>query len=263
MEWSQKILRYLRNAIGLAGPESGESRYQEDALSSIATLDAIAERERRSLIEKEPVEEMASRQRGLVIENCTFINHDRSGFVFDTLDPPPGGPGEGASPKASLREFLGRDPVQGLRGETVVAMKSPIKVLVCGGRAYNNQNMVFSTLDRVVRLYRPIAMIIHGDAMTELPDGLVCGADYFAAKWAVSRNIRCQSFPVTKKEWREIGRRAGPIRNQRMIDKASPDLVVAFPGGRGTADMITRARRAGIPVFDVGHIWEGPDGRRV
>jgi hypothetical protein len=33
-----------------------------------------------------------------------------------------------------------------------------------------------------------------------------------------------------------------------MLDEGRPDLVLAFPGGRGTADLIARAREAGIPV---------------
>lgn len=32
---------------------------------------------------------------------------------------------------------------------------------------------------------------------------------------------------------------------------ARPDLVVAFPGGRGTADMVRRATAAGIEVIRV------------
>ena len=37
-----------------------------------------------------------------------------------------------------------------------------------------------------------------------------------------------------------------------MLDERRPDLVVAFPGGRGTADMVGRARSAGIEVIDFG-----------
>jgi hypothetical protein len=37
------------------------------------------------------------------------------------------------------------------------------------------------------------------------------------------------------------GRAAGPRRNQRMLEDFRPDLVVAFPGGRGTAYMVRRA----------------------
>jgi hypothetical protein len=35
-----------------------------------------------------------------------------------------------------------------------------------------------------------------------------------------------------------LGRAAGPIRNQAMIDDGKPDLVIAFPGGHGSADTL-------------------------
>ena len=49
----------------------------------------------------------------------------------------------------------------------------------------------------------------------------------------------------------EIGKRAGPLRNQRMLDEGKPDLVVAFPGGGGTKDMVRRAVKAGVSVHEV------------
>lgn len=36
-----------------------------------------------------------------------------------------------------------------------------------------------------------------------------------------------------------------------MLDEGKPHLVVAFPGGRGTADMIDRARSAGVRVMEI------------
>ena len=44
---------------------------------------------------------------------------------------------------------------------------------------------------------------------------------------------------------------AGHIRNQQMIDEGKPDLVVAFPGGAGTADMIRRAKKHNLKVIEV------------
>ena len=41
------------------------------------------------------------------------------------------------------------------------------------------------------------------------------------------------------------------MRNQQMIDEGKPDLVVAFLGGRGTTDMVKRARIAGGKVIEV------------
>jgi hypothetical protein len=35
-----------------------------------------------------------------------------------------------------------------------------------------------------------------------------------------------------------------------MLDEGTPDMVVAFPGGRGTADMKMRARLAGVEVIE-------------
>lgn len=36
----------------------------------------------------------------------------------------------------------------------------------------------------------------------------------------------------------------GPMRNQRMLDEARPQVVIAFPGGSGTADMVDKVRAA-------------------
>jgi hypothetical protein len=36
-----------------------------------------------------------------------------------------------------------------------------------------------------------------------------------------------------------------------MLVEGKPDFVVAFPGGRGTANMIMQARQAGVPVVEL------------
>ncbi|BBU58525.1 hypothetical protein KU6B_47900 [Mameliella alba] len=68
--------------------------------------------------------------------------------------------------------------------------------------------------------------------------------------------IAAQTLPGVKHlpfeaDWHTHGRAAGPIRNRRMIEEGKPDLVVAFPGGRGTANMVNQARAAGIEVREV------------
>lgn len=42
---------------------------------------------------------------------------------------------------------------------------------------------------------------------------------------------------------------AGPIRNSRMLREGKPDLVLAFPGHGGTADMVKQAGEAGVGVM--------------
>lgn len=113
-----------------------------------------------------------------------------------------------------------------------------MRVLVCGGRYYSDRAHVFYVLDQLDM--RRISMVIHGGAG---------GADELAGIWAKDRIVPCE---VYKAEWAILGNRAGPARNQRMLDKGKPDLVVAFPGGTGTADMVRRARLCGVPVQEAG-----------
>jgi hypothetical protein len=110
-----------------------------------------------------------------------------------------------------------------------------MKVLVCGGRDFNNKELLWQFLDR----FHGISVIVHGASR---------GADRLAGEWAVFHSIPAQVFPA---EWDRYGKSAGPIRNQQMIDRANPDTVIAFPGGRGTADMISRAKKAKIRVIEV------------
>jgi hypothetical protein len=66
-----------------------------------------------------------------------------------------------------------------------------------------------------------------------------------AAQWAQGAGVKLETYPA---EWDRFGKAAGPKRNQVMIDQGRPDLVVAFAGGNGTADMVNRAKKAGIEV---------------
>lgn len=82
-------------------------------------------------------------------------------------------------------------------------------------------------------------MIIHGAAT---------GADEWAAKIAHNEGIPTCGFPA---RWDIQRKAAGPIRNKRMLDVAEPHLVVAFPGGRGTANMVKQAKARGIEVQEI------------
>lgn len=118
-----------------------------------------------------------------------------------------------------------------------------VRMLVCGGRGFNDRRAVFGELDRVTR-NMDLELVISGGA---------AGADTLAAEWAEANGVPLRVFPA---DWPRHGRAAGPIRNQRMLDEGRPDLVLAFPGGAGTADMARRASSAGVAVRSV-------DPRRV
>ena len=108
-----------------------------------------------------------------------------------------------------------------------------MKVLVTGGRNYRDTVHVNRVLDDCIGL-------------TVLISGAAKGADTLALRWAMSRQVEFRGYPAKWGGGRSAS--AGPIRNQRMLDDAEPDLVIAFPGGRGTADMMKKARAAGVRV---------------
>src|ERR1700676_3700007 len=112
------------------------------------------------------------------------------------------------------------------------------RVLVCGGWDYADRAAGYASLDS-----------LHAEhGFTVLIAGGARGADTLAAEWARDRGITADVYMA---EWERLGRKAGPIRNQRMLTEGKPNLVVAFPGGHGTANMVAQARAAGLRVF----IW--------
>lgn len=114
--------------------------------------------------------------------------------------------------------------------------------IVCGGRDYDRANRVAHVLDAAIERMG-LWCIIQGEAT---------GADALAKEWAISRpSISMICVPA---DW-DAGNSAGPARNSVMLkilqahdgDKA----VIAFPGGRGTANMIAQGRGAGIRIIEI------------
>lgn len=117
------------------------------------------------------------------------------------------------------------------------------RVLVCGGRDYQDRRRLHRVLDAAIgRL--GLTMVISGGAM---------GADHLAQEWAERLGIPTEIY---KAHWGKDGPGAGPIRNSRMLAEGKPDLVIAFPGGNGTADMVAKAERAGVRVIKID--WSDP-----
>ena len=113
------------------------------------------------------------------------------------------------------------------------------RILICGGREFADSAMVASAMAYLETFIDPQYCIIQGGAK---------GADRLAGDYAKLKGRPCI---VMYANWDVYGKRAGTLRNTWMLNYAGPDLVVAFPGGRGTADMIKQARGAGIDVWEV------------
>lgn len=110
-----------------------------------------------------------------------------------------------------------------------------MKVLVCGGRHYANWKLVSKTLTGLEN----VSLIINGCAT---------GADALSYRWAIHNDTPVCQFPAN---WQFRGKRAGPMRNLEMLRFARPDLVVAFPGDRGTKHMVDAAKAAGVKVVEI------------
>lgn len=117
------------------------------------------------------------------------------------------------------------------------------RILVTGGRNFEDKDFVFEVLDKLKAQFMEIAIIV-GDAR---------GVDAFAAKWAKKRGVPIETYYA---DWRGYGAAAGPMRNASMLVQGDPQLIVAFPGGNGTADMVRRARRANRRVVFAHEVLE-------
>lgn len=113
-----------------------------------------------------------------------------------------------------------------------------MRVLVCGGRDYQQFAIISFVLSA-----------IHKDlAVSCLIEGGATGADRIAGIWADKKAVKHERYDA---DWRTHGKAAGPIRNKRMLEEGKPDLVVAFPGHSGTANMVMQAQQAGVKVMDL------------
>jgi hypothetical protein len=119
-------------------------------------------------------------------------------------------------------------------------------VLICGDRNWDDEWIIQSIVWGACCTghEEPCDTIIQGNAR---------GADRMAAAACEGYDdINVDDFLAN---WAEHGKAAGPIRNQRMLDEGKPDVVVAFHDSlatsKGTADMVRRAVKAGLPVYVV------------
>ena len=111
-----------------------------------------------------------------------------------------------------------------------------MKVLVCGGRDFTDREFVYANLE------------LNCTGCTELIEGGAKGVDSLAGDWADTTGRKRSTF---KARWDLYGKSAGFRRNRQMLEEGSPDLVISFPGGRGTANMVSLAKQAKVKVIEV------------
>lgn len=110
------------------------------------------------------------------------------------------------------------------------------RILICGGRSFTDQKLFNEVMNDMFPKFSDRFIIIEGGAN---------GADRMAQLWA-----KLHGFPHASvhANWHYYGLAAGHKRNGWMLEFLNPDLVIAFPGGRGTRNMIGQALEKGITI---------------
>lgn len=122
----------------------------------------------------------------------------------------------------------------------VPSTENTANILICGGRDYASKDAIDYYMRRLVAMFGNNLVIHHGACPT--------GADALVDEWCQNNGVQVVRYPA---DWTSHGRAAGPIRNSDMLKAARPMMCVAFKGGRGTADMISKCRSNGVYVVEV------------
>lgn len=136
-----------------------------------------------------------------------------------------------------------------------------MRILITGSRSGVADHVVRAALDS-----RAATARIQGQPITVV-HGAARGVDAMAGTWARQRAaigwpITEEVHPCTDADWRSLGKRAGMVRNQRMVDLGA-DLCLAFiapcdqPGCRrpkphgshGATECAAMAKAAGIETI--------------
>ncbi len=132
--------------------------------------------------------------------------------------------------------------------------------IICGGRSYgivpsDHAPAAYERLradaDREkARLAQILSAAVDRLGVVRMVMGDQKGADYLASSWCYEHDV---PFQIYEANWQGLGRAAGPARNLLMIKSEStmPAICIAFPGSRGTRDMVKQAEAHFLRIIKV------------
>jgi len=108
------------------------------------------------------------------------------------------------------------------------------KIIVAGGRDFNNYELLKSSLDNIIN-----------EEYVTIVSGCALGADRFGIIYAKQKGYGIDLYPA---DWDKYGKSAGYVRNALMADNA--DTCICFWDGKskGTKHMIDIATEKGLKV---------------
>jgi hypothetical protein len=125
-----------------------------------------------------------------------------------------------------------------------------MRVLVCGGRDFTDIRFIETALENLLfsGSVIPSGLFImegQGPGVKGQPS-----CDELVFRWRLRMGVGGQRFPVVHAvdgAWPA----AGPRRNSRMLKDGKPEMGIAFPGYKGTADMVGKMKAKGIKVVEL------------
>jgi hypothetical protein len=113
-----------------------------------------------------------------------------------------------------------------------------VKVIIAGGRNILDPMLVEMATERFVREYGPITEVVCGGAR---------GVDWLGERWARRNRKPVKHFPA---DWKHMGRRAGPYRNEQMAKYADALILIWDGESRGSGHMLREAHGLGLKVLE-------------
>lgn len=120
-----------------------------------------------------------------------------------------------------------------------------MNLIICGGREYALAESDVDFLNRLHNKYGFTLVIEGGCRRKDYRGDPLPTADYDGWRWARSHGIQTATMDAN---FTYYGKSGAPLRNAEMAKRGN--MCVAFPGGRGTADMVAKAKGRGMPVYE-------------
>lgn len=110
------------------------------------------------------------------------------------------------------------------------------RCVICGSRGITDYELVKQ------------AIAESGFQITEVVSGTAAGVDSLGERWAEENHIPVTRMPAN---WEVYGKRAGYIRNKRMVEYVAPEgcVIAIWNGSSGTKHTIDLAGQHNVKLF--------------
>ena len=115
-----------------------------------------------------------------------------------------------------------------------------VRVALVGGRDVEDFAFVLDRFEEVLLkegLHKYQIKIVSGGAK---------GVDSIARRIASLYGIPFREFPA---EWDRYGKKAGPLRNSKIVENSDIVIAIPSPSSRGTWDTVRKAEKRGLKVY--------------